>query len=189
LGWALAQSQSQWAVLPIDWDRFLTSGLWQRSPFLVDFLPQTEQLKQPTAAPSLEFLNRWQQAAPQTRNSLLLQHIQSQVSQILGLEPSQLPDPHQGFSDMGMDSLMAVELKHRLEQSLALKLSSTLVFNYPTIKSLVQYLIQEVLPPSSMQSQQQIADDWRLISSLQEIVQLSESELITLIAQEFEACR
>jgi len=146
-------------------------------------------LKQPTAAPSLEFLNRWQQAAPQTRNSLLLQHIQSQVSQILGLEPSQLPDPHQGFSDMGMDSLMAVELKHRLEQSLALKLSSTLVFNYPTIKSLVQYLIQEVLPPSSMQSQQQIADDWRLISSLQEIVQLSESELITLIAQEFEACR
>ena len=46
---------------------------------------------------------------------------------------------------MGMDSLMAVELKGRLERSLGVPLPSTLTFNYPTIKALTDYLLSEAL--------------------------------------------
>jgi DNA integrity scanning protein DisA with diadenylate cyclase activity len=41
--------------------------------------------------------------------------------------------------------LMAVELKNRLESALSCSLSTTLLFNYPTLETLVVYLLTEVL--------------------------------------------
>jgi len=43
-----------------------------------------------------------------------------------------------------MDSLMAVELKKQLESGLRLSLSSTLVFDHPTINSLATHLVSEL---------------------------------------------
>ncbi len=45
-----------------------------------------------------------------------------------------------GMFDLGMDSLMAVELKRRLEAGTGLGLPSTLTFNYPTIRAMSSYL-------------------------------------------------
>ena len=42
--------------------------------------------------------------------------------------------------DLGMDSLMAVELQRRLEHSMGCSLRSTLMFDYPTVESLAAYL-------------------------------------------------
>ena len=42
--------------------------------------------------------------------------------------------------DLGMDSLMAVELKRSLEAGTGLQLPSTLTFNYPTIRAMAGYL-------------------------------------------------
>jgi hypothetical protein len=55
------------------------------------------------------------------------------------------PDPQQGFFHMGMDSLMAVQLKSRLENRLGKSLPNTLIFNYPTIESMAGYLAEESL--------------------------------------------
>jgi phthiocerol/phenolphthiocerol synthesis type-I polyketide synthase D len=57
---------------------------------------------------------------------------------------------------MGMDSLMSVELKGRLERSLGVPLPSTLTFNYPTIKALVDYLLGNALGFDSPPSQETI---------------------------------
>jgi hypothetical protein len=45
---------------------------------------------------------------------------------------------------MGMDSLMSVDLKSRLEAATGLKLPTTLTFNYPTVSALVEYLQREL---------------------------------------------
>jgi hypothetical protein len=45
---------------------------------------------------------------------------------------------------MGMDSLMAVELKSLLEKDTALSLPSTLTFNYPTIGDLAGYFMKQL---------------------------------------------
>jgi acyl carrier protein len=52
------------------------------------------------------------------------------VAKVLGL--SVLPAIHLGFTDLGMDSLMGIELRRMLERSLELSLRSTLAFEYPT---------------------------------------------------------
>jgi hypothetical protein len=48
---------------------------------------------------------------------------------------------------MGMDSLMSVELKGRLESAVGTTLPSTLTFNYPNAGALAGFLVEEVLAP------------------------------------------
>lgn len=78
------------------------------------------------------------------RKALLTGRLQQEVAQVLGHNGSYLPEIEQGFFDMGMDSLMTVELKHRLEALLCVSLPSTLAFECPTIADMVAYLVAEV---------------------------------------------
>jgi acyl transferase domain-containing protein len=90
-------------------------------------------------------LQRLENTPPQERLTFLIAHLQNEVASVLHLDPFQLPEPKQGFFDMGMDSLLAVELKNRLEISLGHSVSATLAFNYPNIESLALYLIKDVI--------------------------------------------
>ena len=64
---------------------------------------------------------------------------------VLGLNPSTTVDPLQPLTEVGMDSLVAVELSNHLQGSLGRKLPPTLAFEYPTIRALTDYLAKEVL--------------------------------------------
>ena len=59
------------------------------------------------------------------------------------------PSPKAGFTDLGMDSLMTLELKKRLEKSLQLTLPATVAFEYPSIEALTAYLAEELLPAAA----------------------------------------
>jgi acyl transferase domain-containing protein/acyl carrier protein len=61
------------------------------------------------------------------------------VARVLG--ERELPDASHGFADLGLDSLMAVELKQLLEDRFGQPLSATVVFNYPTVDKLTDYLM------------------------------------------------
>ncbi|MBD2565337.1 MULTISPECIES: AMP-binding protein [Nostoc] len=52
--------------------------------------------------------------------------------------------PTASFSDYGMDSVMAVDAAQDLSEWLQLSLEPTILWNYPTIASLAQYLAKEV---------------------------------------------
>jgi acyl transferase domain-containing protein/acyl carrier protein len=56
-----------------------------------------------------------------------------------------LPDAQAGFFELGMDSIMTVELYNRLTELLGVNLPATLVFDFPNVEQLTEYLATEVL--------------------------------------------
>ncbi len=78
------------------------------------------------------------------RAAALKTHFVSIVAEVIGLDSPERIDSKKGLFDLGVDSLMAVDLGGRLEESLGLSLPSTLVFDYPTVEAIVSYLAQEL---------------------------------------------
>ena len=63
----------------------------------------------------------------------------------MGLPPSDVLDPSTGFFQLGMDSLMSVTLQRNLSETLGEPLTPAVVFDYPTVEALTDYLTT-VLP-------------------------------------------
>ncbi|RRR68699.1 MAG: SDR family NAD(P)-dependent oxidoreductase, partial [Candidatus Viridilinea halotolerans] len=77
------------------------------------------------------------------RRSSVTNRVEMVLMRVLGL--SEVPDAQIGFTDLGMDSLMALELRRQLEGELGLSLPATLAFEYPTVVALGDYLFTTVL--------------------------------------------
>jgi myxalamid-type polyketide synthase MxaE and MxaD len=104
----------------------------------------------PTQQPQL--LDRLKRAQPGESQNLLVAHIRAEVAQVLGASSPQTIDVNRGLFELGMDSLMSIELKDRLEASVGQSLPSTLVFNYPSVRDLAGYLASRVATAEEMRS-------------------------------------
>jgi acyl carrier protein len=130
-------------------------------------------------------------SSPARRRDILIAHLRSQTSSILGFDLLREIDLEQGLFDMGMDSLMALEFKGRLERSLRVQLPSTLTFNYPTIKALANYLLSEALGFDSMaipekQAPAPTRPSTKAFSADESTEDLSEEEISRLILKKLE---
>ncbi|MDA0566062.1 SDR family NAD(P)-dependent oxidoreductase [Streptomonospora sp. S1-112] len=68
-----------------------------------------------------------------------------QVGSVLGVPAARL-DSAVPFQELGFDSLMAVELRNRLESALEVRLSATMVFAHPTVDELTAGLLDRLAP-------------------------------------------
>lgn len=80
-------------------------------------------------------------AAPDTRRRMLLDFVAERVAHVLGSSSGAVSE-HQPLNEMGLDSLMAVELRNALGAGLGLAgpLPAVVVFDYPTVDALAGYL-------------------------------------------------
>jgi len=91
-----------------------------------------------TAAPA-PFRQSLETAPPDKRLPLLTEFLAGQVGRVLGIDPKRLN--HQTpLPAMGLDSLMGLELRNRIEAGLAMKLSAAMLWTYPTIAALAANL-------------------------------------------------
>ncbi|MEM8673191.1 MAG: type I polyketide synthase [Cyanobacteria bacterium P01_G01_bin.67] len=144
LEFLLESNCPQTTVANVDWKRFKDIYEARGSRTLLEKIAVQPQEELETAQQS-EILKQLEAAPVSDRQALLIIHLQTEVAQVLGLGASQLPEIQQSFFEMGMDSLMAVELKNRLEASFSSSVPTTLVFEYPTINELAVYLAREVM--------------------------------------------
>jgi acyl carrier protein len=141
LGQLVAEGEAAQAlVLPVDWGRYLAQMPPGMVPPWLGAFTQAEA----TVGQAAAFLSELEAATPSQRLPLLLHHVQSHLAKVLGLTAPETLDPQQGLADLGMDSLMAVELRNRLQSSLGCPVPTTLAFDYPTLAALVDYLATEL---------------------------------------------
>ena len=128
-------------VMSMDWSVF-AEAVADRPPLLEDLLSATAEGKTDTAAASGDLLSRLRQTPVAAREELLVSFLQQEVQAVLRL-PSK-PAPTVGFFDLGMDSLMAVELRNRLNRAFSEEYTApnTVVFDYPDIAALARHLVE-----------------------------------------------
>jgi hypothetical protein len=119
------------------------------------------------------------------RRGVVADFVQAEVARTLGTSAGRAIDSQQGLFQLGMDSLMAVDLKGRLEAGIGRGLPSTVVFNHPTIDALTDFLLGELseTTPAAGSNGASIAEpDVAPAQELPDLDELTEDELEQLLA-------
>jgi len=142
---AAASGSPQAVVARMDWARFLPIYLQAGRRALFDEVAGEIAAPAAQSVPGSTVLVERLTAAPaQQRRKLLLDFLRSTVAEVTLVDATEIRDAA-GFFDLGMDSLMAVELRRRLEQALGAELPATLAMDYPRLADVADYLIGDVL--------------------------------------------
>lgn len=137
-------------VARVDWARFLP--LYQqagRRGFLAE-LDREVPRDTPGSAPVLaasgrtELVERLAGAPVQQRKRLLADYLRDAVADVTRVDPAEIREDA-GFFDLGMDSLMAVELRRRIELGVGAEVPATLAMDHPRLSDVVDYLLDDVL--------------------------------------------
>ncbi len=140
----------QGVVARIDWARFLP--LYQqagRRAFLAELqreLPAQLTAVAPPATLSgkTQLVERLADAPVQQRARLMTDYLRNAVAEVTRVDAAEIR-ADTGFFDLGMDSLMAVELRGRIEQGVGKEIPVTLVMDHPRLSDAADYLLGEVL--------------------------------------------
>jgi len=138
----------QATVIAVQWQRLARLMGPAHPPMLEHVLPRA------TAAQAADrgLLKRLLQVPESQRADFLTEHLQGLLQHILGL--AQPPAPDSRFLELGMDSLMAVEMRNSLlgQFGTSVAIPSTVVFDHPTIRALAEYLAGQPMDGSLTQA-------------------------------------
>jgi acyl carrier protein len=163
--------------MPISWSEFLRINPVGRPFFDRVAAPSTK-------APRQESHIRHQLKDAADPRALVTHHVRSVVGKVLGMHDPEELDPRARLFDVGLESLMAVELRGRFEESLGCSLRPTLLFDYPTIEALSDHLVGKVsegAEKSPMESASDV-DEHKVLAD--ELEDLREDEIADRLARE-----
>ncbi len=142
----LLRNPTQVVILPAAWRNTISrvpSSLIPR--MLRELVGERRANVLPVQTPAAaEFVTRVKRAPLKKRPGMIANYLQGQVADLLRLDPATPPRLDQGVFDLGMDSLMAIDLRTRLETDLGLSLPATLVFEHSSIQALATFLTGEL---------------------------------------------
>lgn len=145
--------------------------------------------------PEGDLLNQLEKIPENEKAARLRSYVADLAKSVLRLLPSEVIDENKGFFDIGFDSLMAVELRDRLQIALGKTpiLSSTLVFDHSNIDALVKYLggLLEI-EGLEIKSEEEALEEAKIKKSekiREEISELSDEEAKKLLFEELNKSR
>ncbi|HEY4002317.1 MAG TPA: beta-ketoacyl synthase N-terminal-like domain-containing protein, partial [Candidatus Xenobia bacterium] len=130
------------AVLPVDW-KAMRTWLGSTVPtWLSEVMPGTAAPRK--AATFSNLLNRLEATAPDQRRPIVIQAVQAQLARVLGLQSASDVGTSRPLKELGLDSLMAVELRNGLAAVVGRSLPATLAYDYPTVEAMADYLLGQL---------------------------------------------
>lgn len=133
----LAHHVVQAGVFEVDWARLLRGQSRVRDLF-ADLTGGAE------VGAVREFATRFAAVPAAGQEALVLEEISTVLAGVLGLGSAAGVDRARPVSDYGVNSLMAMELRNRLQLSLKLKLPSTFALKHPTVEAMARYVLEQL---------------------------------------------
>jgi len=153
---ALAHKAPELAVLSLDTRRMQKA--WPSGAAPVVFSELIAAHASPRrAASSSPAVDRLEPLAPSERHGALTELLAECVASVLALPSSAHVSPDRPLQEMGLDSLMAVELRNKVSDLIGQPLAATLMFDYPTVGKLAEHLLSDVLALGAAPSPEQTA--------------------------------
>jgi acyl carrier protein len=119
------------------------------------------------------------------RRPLVASFVRERALHALGIDCVKPVDPRTPLGDLGLDSLLAVELRNTLSSAIGQPLPATLLFDYPTLDALTNYLL-ELLEPENFRGVAPAASaDFKrnLVGSIEELSDAEVDRMIDMRAQ------
>jgi acyl carrier protein len=181
----LASDACQITVANVEWGKLAAVTAGAFSPeFAKDVLPRQAGSPRSDARPELR--QQLEAVPADRRRNVLLTHVQAEVAHVVGVDELAAAQSQLTFMEMGMNSLMVVELRNNLEATVGCKVPATVIFNYPTIDGLADYIGRELGVAVPEPSAPSVAADDAQAAAAARIAQLSDSEVETLLLRTLE---
>jgi acyl carrier protein len=179
----LRHDTAQILVGNFDWPRFLDQ-------FPSDVQPPCFRSSQPNrSGPRCRALkNRistgcWKQPAAE-KGHVLMEYVRGLAAKVLAFETPQQIDVREPLREMGLDSMMALDLTKLLGQAAGRRLPATLLFNHPTVESLAGVLAGTVFGWETTNAQTVPERDEGMAKTAAEIEGMSRAEVEALLESE-----
>jgi acyl carrier protein len=134
----MAGGAAQALAARVDWSAFRPAFAGPSGRRLLD------EIEPPAAAAPAALdagvRERLQSATADERRDFFAEHVAREAGRLLGFDAAERVDRHVGFFKAGMDSIMTVQLRNRLQATLGVTLPATVAFEYPTVDALAGYL-------------------------------------------------
>jgi NAD(P)-dependent dehydrogenase (short-subunit alcohol dehydrogenase family)/acyl carrier protein len=91
-----------------------------------------------------DLLQRLARSPPEKRVEILIEQVNAVARDVMGLDRTISLNRNQRLDELGLDSLLALDLVEGLTQALGVTLSLTLAQQYPTVSLIAHYLAQEL---------------------------------------------
>ena len=147
-----------------------------------DPLPQVGEVGEATSGDShavgpavVRVQQRLSHLAEGQRIRFLLDLVCATVATVLGHASPDAVEERRSFHEIGLDSVMALELRNRLNTDTGLQLPSTLIFDYPTPAELADYLWAELSSERTISVERAVTD----IDSLRTLLSSIEPHSVT----------
>jgi acyl carrier protein len=159
------------AVLPVNWERYRERGPGGGLAWLA-----RQGVQRQAARPAVPILAQLSVLKGAALLAALTLHLRTELAQVLGYASPEQVDLEQRFTHMGVDSLLAVDLRNRLESQLAMALPVTLLFDHSDLGTLAAELARRLEHSAS--------NDPAVAAVVEAVAGLSDEEAERLLSEE-----
>ncbi len=146
---ALTMRQPQVAILDADWNA-MARDLPAAPAAMLQELTQAARTPaaQTVQSPAKVLAERLHAASGAERQEMLREQILQAARRALGLNATAPLSGSTPLQDLGLDSLMALEMRNELAEALGFPLPAGLLFDYPSVDELTKHLLHQLAPAS-----------------------------------------
>ncbi len=144
----LQDNPPQVGIAAMEWDKLVANLGLTKPPAYYSHL----RIRQAGASSSdiqkmaEAMMTQLREVAPSERQQMLIDALCAQLARVMGFDSPDKIRPNQPLQELGLDSLMAVEMRNVVNGFVGRALPATLLFKYPTLEELSGYLITELFP-------------------------------------------